>query len=98
MQQALDLVRHELGPDASVLHTRELNGGLVRRMVFGRQYEVAASTTVNVPSRLPARLQAAGGGKLGCRDWLSTNPLLQRYDGGAQRTSRRWPDRSACRK
>ena len=23
-------------------------------MVFGRQYEVAASTAVNVPSRLPA--------------------------------------------
>jgi flagellar biosynthesis protein FlhF len=60
MQQALNLVRHELGPDASVLHTRELNGGLVRRMVFGRQYEVAASTAVNVPSRLPARLQEQG--------------------------------------
>jgi flagellar biosynthesis protein FlhF len=60
MQQALNLVRHELGPDASVLHTRELNGGLVRRMVFGRQYEVAASTAVNVPSRLPARLQQVG--------------------------------------
>ena len=59
MQQALNLVRHELGPDASVLHTRELNGGLVRRMVFGRQY-VAASTAVNVPSRLPARLQEQG--------------------------------------
>jgi flagellar biosynthesis protein FlhF len=62
MQQALELVRHELGPDASVLHTRELNGGLVRRMVFGRQYEVAASTTVNVASRLPARLQAHAAG------------------------------------
>jgi flagellar biosynthesis protein FlhF len=59
MQQALNLVRHELGPDAAVLHTRELNSGLVRRMVFGRQYEVAASTAVNVPSRLPARLQQA---------------------------------------
>ena len=30
MQEALALVRRELGPDASVLHTRELNGGLVR--------------------------------------------------------------------
>jgi flagellar biosynthesis protein FlhF len=57
MQQALNLVRHELGPDAAVLHTRELNSGLVRRMVFGRKYEVAASTAVNVPSRLPARLR-----------------------------------------
>ncbi|MEX2093449.1 MAG: flagellar biosynthesis protein FlhF [Pirellulales bacterium] len=57
MQQALTLVRRELGPDASVLHTRELNGSLVRRMLFGRKYEVAASTQVNVPSRLPARMQ-----------------------------------------
>jgi flagellar biosynthesis protein FlhF len=59
MQEALTLVRRELGPDASVLHTRELNGGLVRRIVFGRQYEVAASATVNVPSRLPAYIAAA---------------------------------------
>jgi flagellar biosynthesis protein FlhF len=57
MQEALSLVRRELGPDASVLHTRELNGSLVRRMLFGRKYEVAASSTVNVPSRLPASVQ-----------------------------------------
>jgi flagellar biosynthesis protein FlhF len=60
MQEALSLVRRELGPDASVLHTRELNGSLVRRMLFGRKYEVAASSTVNVPSRLPARIQEQG--------------------------------------
>src|SRR5688572_15638393 len=53
MRDALDLVRRELGPSAAVLHTRELNGGLVRRMLFGRKYEVAASVGVNVPSRLP---------------------------------------------
>jgi flagellar biosynthesis protein FlhF len=58
MQDALALVRRELGPDASVLHTRELNGTLVRRMLFGRKYEVAASSNVNVPSRLPARMRA----------------------------------------
>jgi flagellar biosynthesis protein FlhF len=52
MRDALDLVRRELGPSAAVLHTREVNSGLVRRMVFGRQYEVAASAAVNVPSRL----------------------------------------------
>src|SRR3970040_2046883 len=57
MQDALALVRRELGPDASVLHTRELNSSLVRRMLFGRKYEVAASSTVNVPSRLPTRMQ-----------------------------------------
>src|SRR5690606_14274943 len=63
MQQALDLVRHELGPSASVLHTREVNGGFVKRIVFGRQYEVAASATVHVPSRLPAELQTRWAGR-----------------------------------
>ena len=57
MQQALELVRRELGPAAAVLHTRELNSGGLRRLVFGRQYEVAASAAVNVPSRLPQELQ-----------------------------------------
>jgi flagellar biosynthesis protein FlhF len=53
MRDALDLVRRELGPSAAVLHTREVNGGPLRRIMFGRQYEVAASAGVNVPSRLP---------------------------------------------
>jgi flagellar biosynthesis protein FlhF len=53
MRDALELVRRELGPTASVLHTREVNGGPLRRLVFGRKYEVAASATMNVPSRLP---------------------------------------------
>jgi flagellar biosynthesis protein FlhF len=56
MRDALELVRRELGPSAAVLHTRELNSGLLSRMVFGRQYEVAASAAVNVPSRLPEGL------------------------------------------
>lgn len=43
MPQALDLVRQELGSGATVLHTRELNRGLFRRAVFGKQYEVAAT-------------------------------------------------------
>ncbi len=57
MQDALALVRRELGPEASVLHTRELHGGLLGRILFGRKYEVAASRNINVPSRLLARLQ-----------------------------------------
>lgn len=61
MRDALDLVRRELGPAAAVLHTRELNSGLVKRMLFGRQYEVAASAGVNVPSRLPEAVNVAGG-------------------------------------
>ncbi len=56
MRDALDLVRRELGPSAAVLHTREVNSGPLRRLVFGRRYEIAASTAVNVPSRLPAEL------------------------------------------
>jgi flagellar biosynthesis protein FlhF len=59
MRDALELVRRELGPAAAVLHTRELNAGLVRRMLFGRQYEVAASAGVNVPSRLPDTVHTA---------------------------------------
>ncbi len=56
MRDALELVRRELGPAAAVLHTREVNGGPIGRLVFGRRYEVAASATVNVPSRLPVEV------------------------------------------
>ncbi len=59
MRDALELVRRELGPSAAVLHTREVNGGPIGRLVFGRKYEVAASAGVHVPSRLPA--EVAGG-------------------------------------
>lgn len=56
MQQALALVRRELGSDAAVLHTREIRGGALWRWIPGlRQIEVTASTEVNVPSRLPSR-------------------------------------------
>ena len=52
MQQALDMVRHELGPEAAVLHTRELNSSLWGRMMWGKEYEIAASCEADVPSRL----------------------------------------------
>jgi flagellar biosynthesis protein FlhF len=52
MQQALNLVRQELGAEATVLHTRELNAGLLSRVLLGRQYEIAASTQVRVPTRI----------------------------------------------
>jgi flagellar biosynthesis protein FlhF len=52
LQEALQQVRHDLGPDASVLHTREVGGGMMR-WISGRQIEVTASATVHVPSRLP---------------------------------------------
>ena len=59
MQQALALVRRELGATAAVLHTREIRGGLLWSWFPGlRQIEVTASTEVNVPSRLPRRPDA----------------------------------------
>ena len=56
MHEALAMVRHDLGPDAAVLHTREVQS----RRFFGwftgpREIEVTASRGVNVPSRLPGR-------------------------------------------
>ncbi len=53
MREALDLIRRDLGPDASVLHTREVSGNLLGWMVGSRQLEVTASSDVNVPSRFP---------------------------------------------
>lgn len=43
IQEALRLVRRELGDDAAVLHTRRLNTGIVRRLLVGSQVEVAAA-------------------------------------------------------
>ncbi len=53
MQEALAMVRCDLGPDAAILHTREVRS----RRLFGwlrgpREIEVTASCQVNVPSRL----------------------------------------------
>lgn len=59
MHEALAMVRHDLGPDAAVLHTREVQC----RRFFGwlngpREIEITASCSVNVPSRLPSSMQA----------------------------------------
>ena len=60
MQEALFLVRRDLGPKASVLQTREVRGGGMLRWLGGsRLIEVVASAQVSVPSRLPARHRAA---------------------------------------
>lgn len=57
MQQALELVRRELGPAAAVLHTREVRAGGFFALLPGlRRIEVTASANVVVPSRLPARM------------------------------------------
>ena len=45
------MVREDLGPDAAVLHTRQLRVGLLRRLLGAWQIEVTASGDANVPSR-----------------------------------------------
>lgn len=57
MHAALALVRRELGPDAAVLHTREVRGRWLGVLPGPRQIEVTASRGINVPSRLPAPLR-----------------------------------------
>ena len=51
MHEALALVRRELGPDAAVLHTREVRDRWLGMLPGRRQIEVTASQGVNVPSR-----------------------------------------------
>jgi flagellar biosynthesis protein FlhF len=85
MREALNLVRRELGPDAAVLHTREVRSGLLLGWLGGRrQIEVTASAEVNVPSRLPARHApehaAVGPQGLTCRQGASQRQAQDRPD------------------
>ncbi|MDZ4821314.1 MAG: flagellar biosynthesis protein FlhF [Planctomycetota bacterium] len=58
MQEALALVRRDLGPQAAVLHTRDVRTpGLLGLISGSRSIEVTASNEVAVPSRLPPRVQ-----------------------------------------
>lgn len=60
MQEALAMVRSDLGPSAAVLHTREVgNTGLWKWLPGSRRIEVTAALDVNVPSRFPAKAQRA---------------------------------------
>ena len=52
MQAALDLVRQELGPDATVLHTRQIPTGMLPWLTGSKAVEVVASVTVQVPRRM----------------------------------------------
>jgi flagellar biosynthesis protein FlhF len=51
IQEAVELIRGDLGPQAVVLHTREAPRGRIARWFFGRQLEVTATRDANVPSR-----------------------------------------------
>lgn len=62
MQEALALVRSDLGPTAAVLHTREVgNSGLWKWLPGMRKIEVTAALEVNVPSRFANRKAAEQG-------------------------------------
>lgn len=56
VQEALALVRADLGPDAAVLHTREVAPGVMRWLGATRQIEVMATSD---ESRVPSRLRDA---------------------------------------
>ena len=53
MQEAIELVRQDLGPDASVLHAREVRAGLMSWVGGGRKIELTASATLQAPNRQP---------------------------------------------
>jgi len=57
MPEALAMVRRDLGPDAAVLHTQQSGRGMLGWLRGGPRFEVTASASVNVPSRLPEQLQ-----------------------------------------
>lgn len=56
VQEALQMVRRDLGPEASVLQARELRGSGVWRFLPGRKgFEIVATREVQVPSRMAPR-------------------------------------------
>jgi flagellar biosynthesis protein FlhF len=58
MREALAMVRRDMGPDASVLITREVRaGGLVGLLLGVKRVEVIASSQVTAPNRLGAHSQ-----------------------------------------
>jgi flagellar biosynthesis protein FlhF len=59
IQEAVELIRGDLGPEAVVLHTREAPRGLLARLLFGRRLEVTATRDANVPSRFANRRSEA---------------------------------------
>ncbi len=54
LPQALQLVRQELGPEASVLHTREVRQGLLGKLFGAGTFEISASRFVEQPYPQPA--------------------------------------------
>jgi flagellar biosynthesis protein FlhF len=79
MQQALNLVRSEMGVEATVLHTRELNSSLLGRLMLGRQYEIAATATPRQTAAESAAGVSASGVSAAGASGPSTSPVAQAY-------------------
>jgi flagellar biosynthesis protein FlhF len=60
MQEALQLVRRTLGPDAAVLQAKEVGRGAMSWLTGAREIEVLALTGVQLPSRFPDSASPAG--------------------------------------
>ncbi len=58
IQEAIATVRKELGPDASVLHTRKLPSGVWSWLTSSPRFEVTASATIQAPSRFDVMLES----------------------------------------
>lgn len=63
IQEALDTVREDLGPDAVILHTRKARRGKIAGLLGGERFEVIAALDVNVPEagRPGGRVRSASG-------------------------------------
>lgn len=59
MQEALQLIRRTLGPEATLLQAREVRSGVFGWLPGARQVEVLASADVQAPCRLPSGGQRA---------------------------------------
>jgi flagellar biosynthesis protein FlhF len=62
LQEALVLVRRELGPDAAVLQTRQVRRGLWNWLTGRSEVEIVASGSLHVPSRLSTAVAAGHTG------------------------------------
>ena len=69
IQEALQLVREELGPDASIIGSRQVRGGWFSK----RLIEIEASRDLALPSRLPHRSQPATSSRLGGRQRVTAD-------------------------
>ncbi|MCR4402742.1 MAG: flagellar biosynthesis protein FlhF [Firmicutes bacterium] len=71
IQEALDTVREDLGPDAVILHTRKARRGKIAGLLGGERFEVIAALDVNVPEA--GRSAGMGRTTIGTRGVVGTH-------------------------